>query len=53
MKKQVKKKPMGKERRRLKFLREQKEQRNIKKHNINLIFPKKRDIRFSDPKEKK
>ncbi|MBA7566475.1 hypothetical protein ES708_08166 [subsurface metagenome] len=27
--------------------------RNKRKHNIDFIFPKKRDIRFSDPKEKK
>jgi len=52
MKKDKKRLP-GKEKRRLKFIREQKEQRNTAKRNINFIFPKKRDIRFSDPKEKR
>ncbi|MBA7496383.1 hypothetical protein ES702_06991 [subsurface metagenome] len=42
-----------KDKRRLKFIRETREQRNIAKYNIDFIFPKKRDIRFSDPKEKK
>ena len=43
----------GKEKRRLKFLREQKDQRNIKKQNFDFIFPKKRDIRFKNPEKKK
>jgi len=43
----------GKEKRRLKFIWEAREQRNITKHNIDFIFPKKRDIRFKDQESKK
>jgi len=43
-------KKIKKEKKRLKAIREMKEQRNVAKHNIDFIFPKKRDIRFSDPK---
>lgn len=43
----------GKEKRRLKFIRETRNQRNIAKHNIDLTFPRTREIRFKDPKEKK
>jgi len=46
-------KKIKKEKKRLKAIREMKEQRNKRKHNNNFIFPKKRDIRFSDSKEKK
>ncbi|MBA7496508.1 hypothetical protein ES702_07117 [subsurface metagenome] len=46
-------KKIKKEKKRLKAIREMKEHRNIAKRNIDFIFPKKRDIRFSDPKEKK
>ena len=46
-------KKIKKEKKRLKAIREMKEQRNIAKRNINFIFPKKRDIRFSDPEKKK
>ena len=46
-------KKIKKEKKRLKAIREMKEQRNKRKLNTDFIFPKKRDIRFSDPKEKK
>ena len=48
-----KKKISGKEKRRLKILREQKDQGNTKKQNFDFIFPKKRDIRFKNPEKKK
>jgi len=47
-----KKKISGKEKRRLKFIRESRDQRNIKKQNIGFVFPKKRDIRFKNPEKK-
>ena len=40
------------ERNRLKFLREQKDQRNIAKHNTGFNFPRKRDIEFKDQEKK-
>jgi len=46
-------KKIKKEKKRLKAIREMRENRNISRRNINFIFPKKKDIRFSDPKEKK
>jgi hypothetical protein len=46
-------KKIKKEKKRLNAIREMKEQRNNRKRNIDSIFPKKRYIRFSDPKEKK
>ena len=45
-------KKIKKEKKRLKAIREMKEQRNIAKHTPDLIFPRKRDTRFSDPKKK-
>ena len=46
-------KKIKKEKKRLEAIKGMKERRNIAKHNINSIFPKKRYVRFSDPKEKK
>jgi DNA-directed RNA polymerase subunit E'/Rpb7 len=43
-----KKKLSEKEKRRLKFIKEVKNQRNIKKHNFN--FPRSRNIEFKDRK---
>ena len=45
-------KKIKKEKKRLNAIREMKEQRNNRKRNIDSIFPKKRDIRFSDPEKK-
>ncbi|MBA7496893.1 hypothetical protein ES702_07502 [subsurface metagenome] len=46
-------KKIKKEKKRLQTIREMREQRNKRKHNTYFIFPKKRDIRFKDPKEKR
>jgi len=40
------------EKKRLKAVREMRNRRNAVKYNPDPIFPKKRDIRFSDPKAK-
>jgi hypothetical protein len=45
-------KKIKREKKRLRAIREMKEQRNKRKRNIDLIFPKKRDIEFSDASEK-
>lgn len=48
-------KKIKKEKKRLKFIREARNRRNEikRKYNPDLIFPEKRDIKFSDPKLKK
>ncbi len=51
--KQNKKGLSGKEKRRIKFIQEQRDQRNIKKYNLDFTFPRTRDIRFKDPESKK
>lgn len=45
-------KKVKKEEKRLKAIREMRERRNTVKYDPSLIFPKKRYIRFKDPKEK-
>ncbi|MBA7529533.1 hypothetical protein ES705_21731 [subsurface metagenome] len=45
-------KKIKREKKRLRAIREMKEQRNKRKRNIDFISPKKRDIEFSDASEK-
>jgi len=48
--KKDKKKISGKEKRRLKFIREARDQRNDTKRNLDFTFPRTRDIRFKEKK---
>jgi len=52
MRKKDKKGLSKRERNKLKFIREQKNQRYIAKHNFDFNFPRSRDIEFKDQEEK-
>jgi hypothetical protein len=46
-------KKIKKEKKRLQSIQEQKDQRNIKKQNLDFPFLKKKNIRFKNPERKK